>query len=240
MNWEFQTYAEISRGANIFGEQVIFGSQDTFLYCLNQATGDVKWKLEMGDQIRCTPTIVENRTFVAGCDGFLHIVDIRNGTEIAKVDIESPTGVTAAVMGDTAFFGTEQAGFYAIDWKRAEVKWSYLDPTANTSSRSSPAVTKSHVIFGSRSRKIYSLNPETGAENWTYKTRGEVSSSPVIAGDRVYVGSEDGRMYVLELQTGKLISEIELSGSILSSPAVVDGRLIVATSRGIVYCLGTL
>ncbi len=236
--WRHEAMAEIDSSANFYKDNVIYGSQDATLYCLNQQSGKLVWKHEIDDQIRCSPTIVENRAFVAGCDGRLHIIDLDQGTAAAAVEIHSPTGVTPAVMGNVAYFGTEDAGFFAVDWRKAEVVWHFDDPNAPTSTRSNPAVTQGHVVFGARNRQVHSLNPDNGKINWTFEARGPVDSSPVIAGQRVYVGADDGRMYVLDLHTGKLISEKELNGKIIGSPAVAGGRLIVATSRGVVYCLG--
>ncbi len=236
--WRHESLAEIDSSANFYKDNVIYGSQDATLYCLNQKSGKLVWKHEIDDQIRCSPTIVENRAFVAGCDGRLHIIDLDSGSAVAAVEIDSPTGVTPAVMGDAAYFGTEQAGFFSVDWKKHQVNWRFDDPDGVTSTRSNPAVTKGHVIFGARNRHVRSLNPDNGEINWSFEARGPVDSSPVIADQRVYVGADDGRLYTLDLATGKLISEIELNGKIIGSPAVASGRLIVATSRGVVYCLG--
>ena len=67
--WQFEAQAEIDSSANFYQENVLVGSQDATLYCLNAKTGSLVWKHMIEDQIRCTPTIVENRAFLAGCDG---------------------------------------------------------------------------------------------------------------------------------------------------------------------------
>ena len=51
---------------NFFADHVLIGSQDATLYCLNADSGKLVWKHAIDDQIRCTPTVVENRAFVAG------------------------------------------------------------------------------------------------------------------------------------------------------------------------------
>ena len=236
--WKYETGAEINAGANFYKDNVVFGSQDATLYCLDQKTGEEVWKYELQDQVRCSPTIVENRAFVAGCDGMLHIVNLETGEPAGSVTIDSPTGVTPAVMGDYAYFGTEQAGIFAVNWKDSTVLWQIDDPDGVTSTRSSAAVTKDHVVYGARNRKVNSVDPKTGELKWVFKTRGPVDSSPVIARDKVYVGADDRRFYVLNLDDGKKLSEIELNGKVTGSPAVSTGRVVIATNRGVVYCLG--
>ncbi len=108
VKWEFEAGAEINSSANfLLRDQVLhvlFGSQDATLYCLNAETGKLAWKYEIADQIRCCPTIVEDRAFVAGCDGQLHIIDLQAGKEIAAVNIESPDRRDTGGCGPTRIF----------------------------------------------------------------------------------------------------------------------------------------
>lgn len=236
--WKFTTDGEIDSSANFYKDLVLFGSQDSKLYALNSVTGKVVWELETGDQVRCSATVVENRAFVAGCDGSLHIIDLDQGKEVGSVLIESPTGVTPAARGDLVFAGTEQAGFFAINWKNAKLKWKFDDPEGGLSTRSCPAVQGKHVVLGANNRKVYSLNADTGELNWSTVLKSKIVSSPVIVDGRVLVGSTDGRFYELALETGKIVWEKELRGGIIGSPAVAFGRVVIATDRGVVYCLG--
>ena len=65
---------------------------------------------------------------MAGCDGRFHVIDLKDGNEVGSVELDSPTGCAPAVLGDTAFVGTEGSVFLAIDWRQAKVLWRYEDP----------------------------------------------------------------------------------------------------------------
>jgi outer membrane protein assembly factor BamB len=235
--WKHQAGAEINSSANFYGTNVLFGSQDTKLYSLDEKSGKLTWEHETADQVRCGVTIVDNRAFVAGCDGGLHTIELDKGTELSSVDIQSPTGCTPAVMGDTVFVGTEAAGFFAIDLKNSVVKWK-VDVEGNVPIRSCPAVTSGHVVFGSQDRAVRSIDPESGKQNWLTTLKSKIDSSPVIVGERVFVGSTDGRFYGIDLANGEIKWEKQLNGGIIGSPAAAFRRLVVATDRGVVYCLG--
>jgi outer membrane protein assembly factor BamB len=189
------------------------------------------------DQIRCSPTIVEDRVFLAGCDGKLHILDLNDGKDVAQVEIGGPTGVTPAVVGDFVYFGTEGGEFLCINWKEAVVAWTFAGKNS-TSYRSSAAATPEQVIVGSRAKRVHALNPKNGEELWTFATKQRIDSSPVIVGERVYVGSTDGRIYGLNRTSGKMEWEYEAKGGFTGSPAVVDGKLVIASDDGVVYCFG--
>ncbi|MEQ8788120.1 MAG: PQQ-binding-like beta-propeller repeat protein [Pirellulaceae bacterium] len=241
LQWMFATEAEIDSAVNFYKGNVLVASQDGSLYCLESKPdgkeGKLVWKYATQDQIRCTPTVVEDRCFVAGCDSKLHIIDLTDGSAVASVEIDGPTGVTPAVMGDYVYFGTMGGSFYAVHWKEAEKAWTYEDER-HPEIRSSPAVTPTHLVFGSRGKSVYALDPKDGAEKWRIATRNRVDSSPVIVGDRVYVGAGDGRLYGLRVKDGSTFWEYEVRGGFTGSPAVADGRMVIASDRGVVYCFG--
>ena len=210
--WDFATQAEIDSSANFYKDQVLVGSQDATLYCLNARDGKLAWKFSIADQIRCSPTIVENRCFVAGCDSRLHVIDLDKGAEIAAVEIEAPTGVTPAVLGDIAYFGTEAGAFFAVNWRAAKVEWVFKPDQGSQPFRSSPAVTPDVVVFGGRNKRVHALNPKNGDVLWEFAAKNRVDGSPVIVGQRAIVGSADGRLYALDLRTGDKVWEFEAGG----------------------------
>jgi outer membrane protein assembly factor BamB len=238
--WKFMAQASIDSSANFFGENVLFTSQDSNFYCLRADNGELVWQVSAGDQLRSTPTIAQDRAFVAGCDGLLHIIDLKAGAEVGSVEIQSPTGCTPAVLGDAIFFGTEQSGFYAIDWRQAKSRWQFNDEQNAISVRSNAAVRDGHIIFGSSNRRVQSLDPATGKVNWSTTLKANIESSPVIVDERLFIGGNDGRLIEMRWKDGSIIAEHEVfRGGFSGSPAVGFGCLVIATDRGVVYCLGS-
>jgi outer membrane protein assembly factor BamB len=241
VRWIYQTGAEINSSVNFYKGNVLVGSQDSTLYCLKAKTenkeGELVWKHAIEDQIRCTPTVVEDRCFVAGCDAKLHIIDLTTGQPVASVEIDGPTGVTPAVKGDYVYFGTMSGTMYAVHWKEAEKAWTF-EVEKGQEIRSSPAVTDALTVFGSRGKSVYALHRDRGTEAWAFATRGRVDGSPVIVGDRVFIGAADGRIYGLSLKDGTKTWEYEAVGGFTGSPAIADGRMVIASDRGVVYCFG--
>jgi outer membrane protein assembly factor BamB len=235
--WTFTTQAEIDNGANFYKDRVIFGSQDATLYCLD-AAGKQVWKHTIGDQIRCFPTIVANRAFVAGCDGTLHIIDLDTGKSTGGVPIDNPTGCTPAVLGDMAYVGTEGDKFFAINWRKPAVEWTYEHPERKLSYRSSAAATKDVLVVGNRGKFVVGLDPANGKALWTFNTPAAVEGSAVIVGERAFFGTARGRLYALDIKTGKPTWEYAAGGGFQSSPAVASGRLVIGSEDGIVYCFG--
>jgi len=236
--WTFETAAEITSSANFDGNRILFGSGDQMLYCLSQE-GKELWKFKVpGGPVMGSPAVVEGRTFVAGCDSMLHVINTSSGKETGSVDLGGQVGASVAVGGDRLFVGTMTNQVQAVDWKKVEVAWTFEPAKRAQPFFASAAVTDRLVIVGSRDKDVHALDRQTGKEIWAFPTRGKVDGSPVVAGRRVHVGSLDGNLYVLDLATGAEVQRLELGRGIAASPAVADGRLVIGTTDGKLYCLG--
>ncbi len=75
------------------------------------------WEFKLDQPINGSPAVAGDRTFVAGCDNILHVIDAATGKELAAVDIEGQSGATAAVLGDFVFAGTMSNQVVAVNWK---------------------------------------------------------------------------------------------------------------------------
>jgi len=235
--WSKELEAPITGAANFHGDNVVFGTDDASLYCLNGKDGEEVWKFSAADQIQCSITVSEDSAFVAGCDGQFRMIDLKDGTERGSVPMGSPTGCTPAVSKGFAVVGTEQAEFVCVDLKEVKLKWGFADEDGAAAIRGSAAIKGQQVFFGARNRQVYSVNLKTGKQEWTVTLKGRVDGSPVIVGDRMFVGAGDGRLYVLSLD-GQVQWTKQLNGPVNNSPAAAFEKLVIATDRGVVYCLG--
>lgn len=236
--WKFAAEASIDSSPNFFEDKVLITSQDSYFYCLRADSGEVVWKVAAGDQLRSTPTIAGDRAFVAGCDGFLHVINLADGSEVGNVEITSPTGCTPAVLGDAIYFGTEQSGFFAVNWRESKLLWNYNKEDSPISIRGNAAVVEGHILIGTAQRQLVSLNPKDGSVQWTARLKANVESSAVVVGDRVFIGSNNGVLYEYNWKDGQPRGSYEFNGGLTGSAAVGFERLVIATERGFVYCLG--
>ena len=236
--WVFDTEAEILSGANFVNDSVLFGASDETLYCLS-LEGKERWRFKVaGGPVIGTPAVIGGRTFVAGCDSNLHVIDTAKGTEVAAVGLEGQVAATPAVDGDRLYLGTMTNQVVAVDWKKKEVPWKFEVAKGSQPFFASAAVTANLVVAASRDKRVYCLNRQDGSEVWRFQTRNKVEGSPVIAGNRVYVGSLDGGLYVLDLAKGTELQRIALGKGISASPAIASGCLVIGNTDGVVYCLG--
>lgn len=237
--WTFDAGAEITSGVNFTGDTVLFGCGDETLYCLFAKDGKPRWKFKVpGGPVNGSPVVAGERTFAAGCDSSLHILDTTTGKELGTVNLQGQVGAAAAVAGDHLYVGTMSSEVLAVNWKKEDITWQFASEKRKQPFYAAVAVTDKLVIAGSRDRHVYGLDRQTGREVWSFPTRDRVESSPVVAGRRVYAASLDKNLYVLDLDKGTELQRIPLGGTISASPAVADGRLVIGNQNGTVYCLG--
>ncbi len=239
--WKQKTEAEINSSPNFFKQSVLVGSQNGTLYRLDLRDGKIIWEytIEASGGIQCAPTLEGKYTFVCGCDGKLHVIDVENGSPRETIEIGDPTLSTPAVYGEDVYFGTEGAKLLSINWRQKKIDWTYQNPRRKISYRSSPAVNSSAVVIGGRNQLVEKINRNTGESEWSFRTKGRVDCSPVIAGKRVYVGSSDGRLYGLDMESGDLVWSFDSGAGFTASPAVADGRLVIGNDDGVLYCFGS-
>jgi outer membrane protein assembly factor BamB len=221
---------------------VIFGSQDNFLYSLNPADGALRWKVETGSFIYATAAIAQvdgqEAALVAGCDGLLRALDVRDGSQIAGVEIDAYVGASPVVGQGRVYFGTFENNVLAVDLAAGEVAWSYTNPQRQFPYYSSAAYTPERLVIGGRDKLVHALDPATGKAVWTWSAGARVDSSPVIAGDIVWLGTLAGDVVGLDLQDGSKVWSYATGSSITASAAVARGRLVIGTLDGLLYCFG--
>jgi outer membrane protein assembly factor BamB len=239
VQWTFKTDSDISSGANFTGDKVLFGSGDENLYCLSLA-GKELWRFKVpGGPVLGSPVIVGDRTFAAGCDSSLHVIDTANGKEIGMpVALGGQVGATAAVIGDNIYVCTMSDEVIAIDWKKGQIAWRFQPPRNRQPFPTSPAATDKLIIAGSRDKRVYGLDRQTGQQVWSFLTKNKVESSPVVVGQRAFVGSGDHYLYVVDVTTGNELQHFDLGSPIVSSPAVAGNCLVIGTDDGTIFCLG--
>lgn len=133
----------------------------------------------------------------------------------------------------------------------AEVQWSH-----QTDGRilSSPAVADGSVYFGSWDGKMYSVDSETGDENWSFETgerkpvygsergapfpeTGGIGSSPCFHDGKLYFGAYDGYLYCLDSANGEEVWKRETNSIIRSSPVVADDTVYIGDWTGKMHAL---
>lgn len=247
--WQFTTEGEIISSANVVGDRVLFGSYDGFLYCLNRESGELVWKLETEGYVHGTPGIwtqvssgsdkTDNFAIVTGCDSYLRVININDGTQTQQIDLGAYVGASPAISQDRVYCGTYGTEILGVALDTGEIAWRYRHPKRRFPFFASAALTEDSVIIGGRDKMVHALSQATGESLWTYTAKSRIESSAVIVGRHAFVGTTRGVFIALDITTGESVWEFATGSSIVASPSVSEGRIYIGTEDGILYCFGS-
>jgi outer membrane protein assembly factor BamB len=210
---------------------VVVGSYDHTVYCLDAATGELRWRFTTGGPVYSTPAIWHDGTrtlvIVASSDRLVYAVD--------------------------AATGRQQWVHSAMEF-RATLGGAHLAAPAVGTAAGEDAVFVAHWVWDSsighnlQAGALTALRARDGKPLWTRPLGDNRMADPVFAriGDRglVLAGSSDGRLHALEADTGRVLWTRTELDAIRSGPAVVSGPTgpvcVLSSKYGVVRAVDAL
>jgi outer membrane protein assembly factor BamB len=227
LKWKFKTEGKIFSSPITKNGTVYIGSEDGFLYAIEEKSGNLKWKFKTNGAIYSSPGIFENIIYFGSFDGNYYAVNTKNGALIWKFKTGGEHW-----LGEIGMWGMKPETQYMEDL------WDFY--------LSSPIVFENGksalVVFGSSDGNIYSVDAKKGNLKWKFKTNGPVHGTPVIDQNKVYIGGWDAILYALNVETGKEIwhfatgTQTAFKG-IQSSVAVSDGKVYFGAREPFFFAL---
>ena len=108
-------------------------------------------------------------------------------------------------------------------------------------------VTEDSVYVGYSNNTMYSLNRETGAVQWQFKTEDWATTAPVLTDGVLYFGvgahanlveaTEDRLFYALDARTGKELWTFKADGPVYASATLGDDMIYFKTLTNVLYAL---
>jgi outer membrane protein assembly factor BamB len=237
--WTFddnEQTGQITAAPNFDGDNVLIPTHNSTLYCLDK-TGKKLWDFRIEGPIYGGVAVTDGKTFLAGCDSLMHVLDVKTGMEQGSVDLKGQSGAASAVLDGHLYVGTMSNQVLSVNLKTLRIDWEFEAPKRKQPFYASAAVDKDLVVIGSRDDKVWAIDRKTGKRKWDFLTENKVDGSAVIVGDRIIVGSYDKKLYVLD-RKGQKVADFELDGAIMGSPAVAGDCVVIGTEKGTVYCFG--
>lgn len=222
-NTGVKNQSKVGFGAGITATPV---GKDNFLFIasgnniksLDIQPDTIKWSFTAGGSISSSPTVADTQ-LVFGCDdGFIYMLDNRNGKLIWKSANYSTKFQSSAAMDSTSIYiGADDFNMYSFKRKDGTLTWNY---TTGAPVTSSPLVYGGNVIFGSDDKSLYNLENISGQPRWVTTTKDRIRSSPYLYGQTIYVGSYDQSLYAVNSLDGSVKWAFPTKGLIASSPVV--------------------
>lgn len=239
----------------LFDNRLYFGSADKNLYCLDALTGKMIWKVEADDWIRSSPIIDASNIYFATVSGRLY--NLNHSGKVLWSKKVSRHAIYADLTGNEneILISDSNLMLYCFD-RNGKKLWDksilcafinekgeriFTDQLAGgTFYQSKPTAAEGNLIFGTPSGFLYSVDADTGEENWKFEMGGAISVGAAIANGKIYAGQQGGEcfFYCLDAKTGELVWKQTVPGGwVWGSATVDDGLVYVPTVSGYAVCL---
>ncbi|MDR0414046.1 MAG: PQQ-like beta-propeller repeat protein [Prevotellaceae bacterium] len=244
--WNFETMGQISAApaiGDIEGRQaVIFGSYDSYLYCVDRQSGKLIRRFESGYYLNGAVALWEGYFVFGGCDAWLRIISSEAGAPSDSLKLDTYIPASPAIEGGCCYIADHSGNVYEVAIEKGKIIRSRKIAEATSESAtfvSVPAVSKKTLFVLSDDRHLYAISREDGSIRWKYLQKGASGeSSPVVCRDKIIICSKSGVVSMLSAASGELLWEYDTGETITASPAVIAGAFFILTAKGTLLCFG--
>lgn len=175
------------------GSDVIYTALDAALYRVDGATGQPRWRTELGCDVTTSVSVGEGEIYVGCSDGALVRIRAADGAELGRMTLGHPPGGRLLVLADrvvatdgSSWIGAVTRNLDRLIWERHD-----LPPLSVVQ----PMQWGECVLTGARGQLI-ALSLADGRTCWRTSLEGSVRGLGA-AGDIVLVGTIGGAVYAL-------------------------------------------
>ena len=228
-----RNYGDVETSPLLYQQRLFIGNTSGTLYCLERATGDVRWKYELPANtrwkgIRSSPAADEGTVVFGADDGWLYALNTETGALRWKVDTGSPLIAAPLVQGGVVYIGNRAGTLLAVGRETGNILWRCA-AGAPVVANAVPA--GDLIIVGTLAGRVLGVRMSDGTTAWATELGGPVSAGGAVAGTTVYVGTLRKQIVALNATDGAVVWKDSLDGRMRTSPAVALGRLFLATDE---------
>lgn len=199
--WRFKTNMMIWTCSAIFGNFLLFGSLDKYIYCVDRFSGKLQWKYNTGAEIKSSPVVSDNKVYICNSNGKVLCFAIDSGKLIFLQDVGKEIYSTCVVYGEYLIVTCFDGVCNCLCSKTGNIKWR---KRFYNNICSSPLVLVSnnnvYIIITDSSGYIYCLSLSGYIHNYIEnkiikKSQKYASPSICLKTGSIYIGGFDGYIY---------------------------------------------
>jgi outer membrane protein assembly factor BamB len=177
--WTTRTGGAIRSSPVVADGCVYVGCLDLNLYCLDAASGEMRWRFgsryyqgESPGGFMTTPIVRDGVVYATGEDEFVYALDATTGAVRWRLDTESTFLSNPALSGETLVVATSLHGVLGLDAATGRERWRWsLGQSFRSPTIADGVVYLTSVDRGTRaSSAVHALDADTGIELWRVTT----------------------------------------------------------------------
>ena len=249
----------IGGGLAITGDTLVVASGYGYVVTLDAATGEEKWRRELGAPMTGSPTIADGRIFVASNNNEVFSLSLADGQTVWS---DQAISESARVLGTSSvaaveefviapFSSGEVIAYLAANgrrlWTDALTQAGRFTPISEINDIGSRPVLGAGLVFASsQSGTTVAIDGRSGARVWTAPVGS--TRAPALAGRFIFVVGTENELTCLDAATGEAYWVTQLAQFenekkkkkklTWSAPIVASDRVVVVSSKGELKAFG--
>ncbi len=204
--WRSQDEGDIGCGAVKAGDLVLYANEAGVVKALDAATGREVWRFATEGKVFSTPAVWKKRVVVGSTDGYIYCLSLRDGRLRWRYRCDKSVLASPVIYKGIAYVGSSDHVFRALKVRSGRLFWARDGIAGFVECK--PYVDQDQVVFGDWANTLYSLDPRTGAVQWTWKTKGSRMFSPaavypVKSHGKIFLVTPERKTYALDAKTGQ-------------------------------------
>lgn len=200
--------AQLSGGISAGYEKIAIGAESGKLYLLDQATGDLVWKIQVDGEILASPLLRANKVIIAMGNGKINAYNIKDGTEAWSYQNDVPALTLRGISGlvesqGAAFFGLPNGKVGGVLVEDGRAIWQAV------------------------------VTPQSGGNELASII--DIDSTPIALGETMYAVGYNGNLAAIEMRTGKILWKRDYSA--FKSMTLEGFNLYLTTTAGHVVAI---
>jgi len=223
--WRFVTAPrEYAGSAPVVVDNNVFYAAGYALYCLDVATGALKWAVMTKAPARSAPAFCAGLVWFGDDEGKLRAVNPETGKVAWELDVRDAIRSPIVVSGRVLYFGTNGSKVLAVDAEQRKQLW---QATTRDDVYAAPAVDERSVYVSCLDNSLYAFDVNTGVERWRLElaSGSGLYSAPVVGSSFIYMAL--GKRLLAIGKYGKIVNQAAFKGELAGEPALTEKGLIV-------------
>ncbi len=251
--WFFQTPGPVLASPIVTGGLALVNGGDGVLYAIDNSTGDLRWRVPVGDALVAgTPAVADGIVYVAAQGHGLMALDIQSGAILWRVDTHLSVRAAPIVVGSLLLVMVGANDLLCLDRLTGKEYWEFKSEDVLSNfwpSQGFPAVTidDGGLVFAAlgASTEFNALSLLTGRKVWEQTMDSRMVGSPVYDASLglIFVATWAGHVYAMDARTGTIKWHFALPGAgkigagLASGPALANNTLFLGDYSGRIIAL---
>jgi outer membrane protein assembly factor BamB len=196
--WKVPLQAKVHSSPAVSNEGIVYvGASDSNLYKIQG--GAIACQFATGGEIWAGPVIgPDGSVYFGSNDGWVYAMTSACQQKWVK-EVKGQIWGNLLITPDNHVVVASNSKYLSkLALLDGKVAW---ETKTDGMSYSSPVMDGNGIIYvGTTSGKVFAVNNETGAVEWSYKTGDSINATPLLVGKRLFIGCNDRNFYALWTQ----------------------------------------